>query len=118
MIKGITSGSTGGYLQVNSNSYLPYVSSNINNPLQGMLRLNGSNLEVYDGSSWLSVGGFSEVSLSHTAITALDWAQKKMSEESRIKEIAAKNVTVADALAKYEEAQDQLRVVLTLTDEG
>ena len=41
-----------------------------------------------------------------------------MAEETRIKELAAKSVTVADALAKYELAQEQLKMVLTLTDEA
>jgi hypothetical protein len=54
--------------------------------------------------------------LSGAAISALDWATKKMHEETKIRELAAKNVTVADALARYELAQEQLKMVLTLTD--
>ena len=78
--------------------------------------MNGNNCEVYNGSMWLSFGSSAEVSLSGAAISALDWCHKKMAEETRIKELAAKNVTVADALAKYELAQAQLKMVLTLTD--
>lgn len=40
-----------------------------------------------------------------------------MAEESRIKELAKKNVTIADAYAAYEEAAEKLKVVLTLTDD-
>jgi len=118
MISQIGSGPNGGYLSVTGGYGLnPYVSANSNNPMQGIIRLNGNGMEVFDGSGWITMGYQSaEVSLSGAAISALDWCQKKMAEESKIKELAAKNVTVADALARYEEAQAQLKVVLALTD--
>jgi hypothetical protein len=121
MINSIGSGPNGGYLQVNNGySSQPYVSSpNSNNPVTGMIRMNGSHFEVFDGNSWLAFSGSSaEVSLSGSAISALDWCHKKMAEETRIRELAAKNVTIADALARYELAQEQLKVVLALTDEA
>lgn len=83
-----------------------------------MIRMNGNNMEVFNGSTWIQFGSTAEVSLNATAIAALDWCQKKMVEESRIKELATKNVTVADALAKYELAQEQLKVVLALTEQA
>ena len=120
MIKGINTGNAGGYLYIDSGgTSLPYIGSNSNNPLQGMLRLNNSNIEVFDGSSWMMIGGgYPSVSLSGSAISALDWASKKMQEETRIQELAKDNVTIADAWTKYQEAQDQLKVVLTLTDKS
>lgn len=81
-----------------------------------MIRMNGSNFEVFNGSSWMQFGTSAEVSLNGAAISALEWCHKKMAEETRIKELASKNITVADALAKYESAQKQLKMVLTLTD--
>lgn len=116
MINSIYSGNGGAYLQVSGFNNNPYVSVDHNNPITGMIRMNGNNMEVFNGSGWLSFGTSAEVSLTGAAISALDWCHKKMAEESRIKELAAKSVTVADALAKYEEAQEQLKVVLTLTD--
>lgn len=115
MINNIHS-STSGYLNVGGYNNNPYVSPSLNNPATGMIRMNGNNLEVFDGSGWISFGTNAEVSLTGAAISALDWASKKMHEETRIKELAAKNVTVADALARYEAAQEQLKMVLTLTD--
>lgn len=119
MINNIYNGVTGGYLTVNSSGTgNPYVYPDANNPATGMIRMNGNQIEVYNGSSWLMFGLNAEVSLNGAAINALDWANKKMQEETRIKELAAKNVTIADALAKYELAQEQLKVVLALTDEA
>ena len=117
MINSIYSNTTG-YLNVSGHNNSPYVYPDQNNPATGMIRLNGNICEVYNGSSWIQVGNTAEVSLSGAAISALDWCQKKMAEETRIKELAAKSVTVADALARYEEAQAQLKMVLTLTDQA
>ena len=116
MINNIYS-TTSGYLNVSGNNNAPYVYPDQHgNPATGMIRMNGNQCEVFNGSNWLSFGSSADVSLSGSAIAALDWCQKKMAEESKIKELAAKNVTVADALARYEEAQAQLKVVLALTD--
>ena len=109
--------SSGQYLNVNGYNNNPYVSIDHNNPISGMIRMNGSNFEVYNGSGWITFGTTAEVSLTGQAISAIEWATKKMNEETKIKELAAKNVTVADALARYEQAQEQLKMVLTLTEE-
>ena len=117
MIKGFNTGNTGGYLSVNGNNYTPHISPNTNNPLTGMLRVNGSNYEVFDGSTWMQFGGYADISLSQSAIQALDWCQKKMIEEAKIKDLCDRSPTVADAYEKYNQAKEQLEVVLTLTDE-
>ena len=116
MINSINSGNGGTYLQVSGYNNNPYVSVDHSNPATGMIRMNGNNMEVFNGSGWLSFGTSAEVSLTGAAVSALDWCHKKMAEETKIKELAAKNVTVADALARYEAAQEQLKMVLTLTD--
>ena len=118
MINNIYSSSSS-YLNVSGHNNSPYVYPDPSgNPATGMIRMNGNNCEVYNGTNWIQFGTSADVSLSGAAISALDWCQKKMAEESKIKELAAKSVTVADALAKYEEAQAQLKMVLTLTDEA
>jgi hypothetical protein len=116
MIKGLSSNS-GSYLTVSDGGYTPYISPNVSNPLTGMIRLNGSNTEVFDGTNWQSFGGYSSISLNQVAISALDWCQRKMIEEAKIKELANKSPTVADALATYNDAKSKLEVVLALTDE-
>lgn len=118
MINNIYSGKGSAYLNVIGYNNNPHVSPSPSNPATGMIRMNGNNMEVFTGSSWMQFGANAEVSLTGAAISALDWCQKKMAEETRIKELAAKSVTVADALARYELAQEQLRVVLALTDEA
>jgi hypothetical protein len=87
------------------------------NPLSGALWFNGQDIQVYNGTAWQNVTATppATITMNQVATDAITWAQKKMYEESHIKELAAKNVTIADALAKYELAAEQLKVVLTLT---
>ena len=117
MINNVNTGNTGGYLYANQSGSHPYVSPNSNNPMQGMVRLNGGTLEVFDGSSWIMITSYAEIHLSSTAISALDWANRKMIEEAKFRSLADKSVAVADALATYEKAREQLNVVMTLADE-
>jgi hypothetical protein len=45
----------------------------------------------------------------------VNWAKEKMNKEAKIQELAKTNPTVADALAAFEKAQEQLDIVATLT---
>ena len=118
MIKNLSEGTTGGYLMVSSSGYTPHISPNSNNPATGMIRSNGGNMEVFDGATWMPFGQYSNISLSQSAITALDWCQKKMIEEAKIKDLCEKSPAVADAFAAYTDAKSKLEVVLTLADQS
>ena len=76
-------------------------SASNNNTLVGQVRYSGSsqNLEVYDGMTWLSMpAAHPTVELSSEVQSILNWAQAKMAEEARIKELASKHPSVADAV--------------------
>lgn len=116
MIGSITAGQglqvDGGY------ATMPYVPPNASNPMQGMIRVNGSNIEVFNGSTWTVMAlGYSNVSLNGAAQSAIAWAQQKMAEEASIKELAAKHPAVADAMNTINEAYDKLKVIVALTEE-
>ena len=116
MLKSLHSNSA--YLDVQGgNPGSVYINLSSVNPATGAVRVNGQDMEVFDGNQWQRFGGsYASVSLNNAAIQALDWCQRKMIEEAKIKELAEKNVTVADALEKYNQAKEQLEVVLRLTD--
>jgi hypothetical protein len=91
MIKGIM-GSQGVVVNGGSTS-LPYVnmsSGPMDNPMQGMLRLYGSDMQVYNGSSWMNIGtSYATVELTGEVQSIIQWAreqkQKQADRESRIK---------------------------------
>jgi hypothetical protein len=85
MIKGLQGSAhvvvTGG------NTSVPYVNSNMNNPITGMMRINGTDLQVFDGSSWLSMStSYATVALSPTTEEAINWVKRKMQEEKDLHE--------------------------------
>ena len=118
MIKGIN---TGNGLQVN-NGYTTWPQfynsmQNTGNSLIGSVRYNGSsqNLEVYDGNSWMIMSAsYPTVELSPHVQAVVTWAQTKMAEEERVRQLAAQHPTVADALKAVKHAQEQLEIVTAL----
>lgn len=120
MIKNITVGT--GLQAMNNYASWPGFYNNstgLNNTLVGQVRYNGSsqNMEVYDGMTWLSMPVIHPtVELSSEVQSILNWAQAKMAEEARIKELASKHPSVADAVEAVEQAQDQLKIVAALVD--
>jgi hypothetical protein len=116
MIKNISGGNG---IQVDGGYWSPpYINQNSQNPMQGVLRINGSDMQVYDGSGWISIGGaFPTVSLNGAAYSAINWAQQKMQEEANIKALAEKHPAIADAVNTINEAYDKLKVVVALVEE-
>lgn len=108
---------TAGYgIHVTNNSYsTPYIDPN--RPSAGMVRYLNNNLEIYDGSTWMMLqSSYPQVELSGHVQSVINWAEKKMAEEARIKDLAAKHPTVADALEAVKQAEEQVRIVAALVD--
>lgn len=114
MINNLSSHSA--YLTVNAN-FMPYISQMAN---AGAMRFNtiAQAVEVSDGNNWIRVSGVASVGLTATAESAIAWAMKKMSEEEEIRQLAMTNVTIADALARVNQAQHELEVVKILVKEN
>jgi hypothetical protein len=82
-----------------------------------MVRYINNNLEIYDGSSWMIMqSSYPQVELTGEVQGILNWARTKMAEEARVKELAAKHPTVADALEAVAKAEEQVRIVAALVD--
>ena len=97
---------------------LPYVGSNPSNPIQGMVRINGSDMEVFDGNMWMKIYASSaSVGLNTEAEQAISWAIKRMKEEQAWAELAGKNAAVKIALDNLEQARQQLAVTAQLARE-
>jgi hypothetical protein len=97
-----------------------YNSPSNGNSLVGQLRYNGSsqNLEVYDGSTWIMMANMHPtVELTGDVQAILNWAREKIHEENRIKALADKHPSVADALQAVAHAEEQVRIVAALVQE-
>lgn len=113
MIRNITNGAG---IHISGNVYnQPYV--DMSRPSAGMVRYNNSNIEVYDGGSWLPmVSSYPQIELDGPTLEAVNWTRRKMEEEKRMLEIAQQHPAVANALAARERADEAVRIAVALCD--
>ena len=113
MIKGLmgTTGITVG----GGNTNLPYVGPNSNNPMTGMMRVNGTEIEVFNGSSWQQLStSYATVSLDQDILDIVQWARKKRDEEDKWYKLASSNEAVRIALDHLEQAKTRLELTAHL----
>lgn len=111
---------TGNNYIVVSNSYssTPYIHQNSSNPMQGMLRLAGSDMQVFDGTSWISIStSYPSVGLNGVAESAINWALAKMQEEAEFKKLAETSDAVKHAIKEVDLAKERLKIIATLAKE-
>jgi len=101
MISGISPGR--GLVVQNGTGGLPHVPPNSSNPMTGMLRVNGTSLEVFTGSSWQYVStNYASIELDSNTQSVVSWAMKKMAEEQKIAELCKKYPALEKAHNNYE----------------
>ena len=109
----------GPWIQIStSGGTMPYVPSSPN-PMQGAFRVINGQQEVWNGTSWTAIYGHSAtISLTKRGEEVMEWADKKMAQEYRAEELAKTKPAVADALTAVNHAQEQLEIILRLTEEN
>lgn len=70
----------------------------------GQMRYNPNSyeVEVYNGLSWHALGSTVAVNLSETARRTLEWAENKMREEERLKDLIARHPGLKELNDKFE----------------
>jgi hypothetical protein len=116
MIKGLT-GSKGVFVS-GGNTSLQYVNQNPSNPMQGMIRVWGTDMQVFDGSGWTNIqSSYATVELDGNTQRLLDWAKSKMEEEHELQQLSKENAAIQIALDNLKRAQEQLDVTIILSKE-
>ena len=113
MIKGLQGDS---YIAVSGgDTVVPYVTQNTQNPMQGMIRIDGNVMETFDGTRWMPMNtSYATVMLKPEYSVVLDWAAKKMHEEKEMQALAEKHPAIADLVEAVEKAKEQLRMTAAL----
>ena len=111
MIKGLQGSA---HVVVNGgNTSVPFVNSNSNNPMQGMIRVNGTDMQVFDGSSWIGMNtSYATVGLEPTAEEAIKRVRHKMAEEKDLHERMKKHPGLKQAWEQF-----QIMDALTMEEE-
>ena len=80
MIKGLMGNQ--GIIVSAGNTSLPYVGPNTSNPMTGMIRINGTEMEVFNGSSWQMLStSYATVGLDQDTQDLLQWARTQRTLE-------------------------------------
>ena len=104
--------STNSFVTAHSTAGGTYI--NPSSPSSGMLRYYNNQIQVYDGSSWLPLGGTAAVGLSPEAEEIMAWAREKMRAEQEARAMAEQYPAVADALNAVWESEQQLKTIVAL----
>lgn len=104
---------------------LPYVPMNTENPVQGMIRVWGTDLQVFNGSSWATLpSSYATVTLDAYALDKLDWVRKKMLEEKVLEALSNDNPAVKIAKENVNrikqelaQAEEQLKITEILSQD-
>ncbi len=82
---------------------VPYVNQNTTNPMTGMMRVWGSEIQCFDAGCWLNMNtSYATVSLDSESQVLLGWARRKMLEEQDLKLLMEKYPGLKDAKDSYE----------------
>jgi hypothetical protein len=113
MIKGLQGDS---YIVVNGgDTAVPYVTQNTQNPMQGMIRINGNIMETFDGAGWKPMNtSYATVMLKPEYSVILEWAAKKMQKEKEIQALAEQHPAIADLVDAVAKAEEQLQMTAAL----
>ena len=110
MIKGLTG--TTGLVVSGGNTSLPYISTNANNPIQGMLRINMTELEVFNGTGWQQLpSSYATVSLDQDTQDLLQWARAQRTMALNRMTLAQNNPALLKALEAVKRAEDNFDIL-------
>ena len=110
MIKGLQG--TCGVTVSAGNTSLPYVNPNPNNPVTGMLRINNTELEVFNGISWQMISSsYATVSLDQEILDVIQWARTQRTMALNRMALAQNNPALMKALEAVKRAEDNFELL-------
>ena len=110
MIKGLQGIS--GVLVTGGNTILPYINQNVSNPMQGMIRVNGTDMQVFDGNSWINMGtSYPTVSLDQDTQDLLQWARTQRQLEQNRATLVKNNPALEKAYQAVIRAEENFDIL-------
>jgi hypothetical protein len=104
MIKGIMGGP--GVNVLGGSTTVPYVNQNSSNPMQGMIRIFGSDMQVFDGTAWINLSAsYSTVELNGETQAILQWAREERDKQAKRQQLIKDNPALQKAMEAIEKAE-------------
>jgi hypothetical protein len=116
MIKGLMG--TCGVTVSAGNTALPYVGPNISNPMTGMLRIQNTDIEVFNGTSWQQLNtSYATVSLDQEILDVIQWARAQRTMAMNRLTLAQNNPALMKALEAVKRAEENFELLSTIAGE-
>ena len=113
MIKGLMGNQ--GVIVSGGDTALPYVNPNPNNPMTGMLRINNTNIEVFNGSSWQMISSsYATVGLDPETQDLLQWVRTQRTLELNRQTLMKNNPALEKAYEAMKRAEDNFDILATI----
>ena len=110
MIKGLMGNQ--GVVVSGGNTVLPYVGQNPSNPMTGMVRVNGTEMEMFTGSNWQILStSYATVSLDAETQDLLQWAKAQRTMAMNRLTLAQNNPALLKALEAVKRAEDNFEIL-------
>ena len=110
MIKGLMGNQ--GVVVSGGNTVLPYVAPNPSNPMTGMVRVNGTEMEMFTGSNWQILStSYATVSLDQETQDLLMWAKAQRTMSMNRLTLAQNNPALLKALEAVKRAEDNFEIL-------
>ena len=110
MIKGLMGEK--GIVVGSGNTSVPYINQNQLNPMQGMIRIWGTDMQVFDGSAWMTMStSYATVTLDQETQDLLMWAKAQRTMAMNRLTLAQNNPALMKALEKLKKAEDNFELL-------
>ena len=80
-------------------------------PSAGMVRMNGSVLEAYDGNNWNGITKSVSISLDAEAVLLLEWAKEQRANNTRRMERIMNNPALQKAHERIKKAEEDFEIL-------
>ena len=120
MIKGIMGGN--GVNVGGGNTSMPYVNmstgGNNSNPMQGMMRINGTEIQVFDGNIWVNVASsYATVELNADTQSILQWAREQRDKQYKREQLIKENPALQKAMEAIERAEANFDILAKFVED-
>ena len=110
MIKGLVGNQ--GVVVSSGNTSVPYINMNISNPMQGMIRVWGSDMQVFDGSNWINMStSYATVSLDQEVLDVIQWARTQRQLDMNRKTLIENNPALQKAYEAVKRAEENFDIL-------
>jgi hypothetical protein len=110
MIKGLMGNQ--GVVVSGGNTSVPYVNQNSSNPMQGMLRVWGNDMQVFDGNAWINMAtSYATVGLDQETQDVIAWARAQRQIALNRMTIAQNNPALMKALEAIRRAEENFELL-------